>query len=455
MDTTVPPIETLTRPAARASRARLGQAFLALVLAVSSMVLAPSSATADPGCAGTSMYVVAHQDDTLLFTNPALLHDVQAGLCVRTVFVTAGDANQGEVYWAGREEGARAGYAALAGVPNSWTVGSLDVAGKQVRVETLSGSPAVSLVFMRLPEGAGVAGDGGSTYGFESIKKLWQGSIATIHAVDGSAAYTRAELFAGLESLMDQTQPERIVTQDYAGAIGDADNVDHHVTAYFTRAAHDLYPTPHVLVSYMGYGTTSLPQNVSGDDLAAKVNAFYAYTPYDPAICQTPTACATRPESEWLAREYIVASEDGGTAPGGEPANVAPSATATASSEDVANQETADKAIDGVAAGYPEAPTHEWSTYKGKAGSWLQLVWAEPQVVDSIVLYDRPNPVDQITAGTLTFSDGSEVAFGPLPNDGSSLTVDFARRTTTGVRLTVTSVLKGTANIGLAEIEVW
>ena len=205
----------------------------------------------------------------------------------------------------------------------------------------------------------------------------------------------------------------------------------------------------------MGYGTTSLPQNVSGDDLAAKVNAFYAYTPYDLAICQTPTACATRPESEWLRREYIVASEDGGTAPGGEPANVAPSATATASSEDVANQETADKAIDGVAAGYPEAPTHEWSTYKGKAGSWLQLVWAEPQVVDSIVLYDRPNPVDQITAGTLTFSDGSEVAFGPLPNDGSSLTVDFAGRTTTGVRLTVTSVLRGTQNVGLSEIEVW
>lgn len=212
MDTTVPPSETLTRPAARASRSHLGQALLALVLAVSSMVLVPSGATADPGCAGTSMYVVAHQDDTLLFTNPALLHDVQAGLCVRTVFVTAGDANQGEVYWAGREDGAKAGYAALAGVPNSWTVGSLDVAGKQVRVETLSGSPGVSLVFMRLPKGAGVAGDGGSTYGFESIKKLWQGSIATIHAVDGSAAYTRAELIAGLESLMDQTQPERIVT---------------------------------------------------------------------------------------------------------------------------------------------------------------------------------------------------------------------------------------------------
>jgi len=60
-----------------------------------------------------------------------------------------------------------------------------------------------------------------------------------------------------------------------------------------------------------------------------------------------------------------------------------------------------------------------------------------------------------VQSGTLTFSDGSAVAFGPLPNDGSSLTVSFARRTTTGVRLTVTSVLKGTQNVGLAEIEVW
>jgi len=42
-----------------------------------------------------------------------------------------------------------------------------------------------------------------------------------------------------------------------------------------------------------------------------------------------------------------------------------------------------------------------------------------------VVLYDRPNATDQITGGTLTFSDGSSVAVGSLANDGSPVTVAF------------------------------
>ena len=70
-----------------------------------------------------------------------------------------------------------------------------------------------------------------------------------------------------------------------------------------------------------------------------------------------------------------------------------------------------------------------------------------------VVLYDRPNATDQITGGTLTFSDGSSVAVGSLANDGSPVTVAFAPRSVTWVRLTVNSVLAGTRNVGLAEFE--
>jgi len=427
----------------------------AAVAALVMVSVVPASASGEPQCADSTMYVVAHQDDTLIFTSPALLHDIQAGDCVQTVFVTAGDANDDETYWSGREAGAEAAYADLAQVDDEWSYSTRDVAGVPVRVATLDAAPQVSLVYLRLPDGADRDGDGGSRYGYQSIKKLWQGTLAQIDAVDGSASYTRQGLIDTLHVLMETALPTRIVTQDYVGELGDADNVDHHVTALFTRAAHDLYTTAHVLVSYMGYGVTSLPSNVAGADLAAKQSAYYAYAAHDPKICQTPEACAGRPESQWLSREYVVASEDGGSDPGAQRVNVAQQATATASSADVAAQEGPEKAIDGVAAGYPQAPTNEWATVKGKAGSWLQLSWPQPQTIDRVVLYDRPNPTDQVTSGLLTFADGYEIAVSGLPNDGSPLTVNFSQRSTTSLRFTATSVLKGTLNVGLAEIEAW
>src|SRR6266568_9517618 len=38
---------------------------------------------------GVSMNIVAHEDDDILFLSPRLLHDIDAGRCVRTVFITA------------------------------------------------------------------------------------------------------------------------------------------------------------------------------------------------------------------------------------------------------------------------------------------------------------------------------------------------------------------------------
>lgn len=63
------------------------------------------------GCSlGSTLNVVAHEDDDLLFLSPDLLHNIQAGRCVRTVFVTAGDSGAGAGYWQGREAGSKAAY---------------------------------------------------------------------------------------------------------------------------------------------------------------------------------------------------------------------------------------------------------------------------------------------------------------------------------------------------------
>ncbi len=130
-------------------------------------------------------------------------------------------------------------------------------------------------------------------------------------------------------------------------------------------------------------------------------------------------------------------------------------ATATASSEATAYGQTAAKAIDGVVDGFPGDHTKEWATDGGGAGSWLKLTWSSPVTLATIVLFDRPNGNDQITSATLTFSNGTQIPVGALPNDGTGLTVNVPNITTTTLTLTVNSVSATTPNVGLAEIQAY
>ena len=140
---------------------------------------------------------------------------------------------------------------------------------------------------------------------------------------------------------------------------------------------------------------------------------------------------------------------------GGGPVDLALSASATASSQNTSTGQTADKAIDGVVGGYPGDYTVEWATVGGGAGSWLELTWSSPQTFDTIVLYDRPNLNDQITAGTIQFSDGSSIPVPALANDGTGVTLSFPAKTVTSLQLTITAVSATTQNIGLSEIQVY
>jgi hypothetical protein len=135
--------------------------------------------------------------------------------------------------------------------------------------------------------------------------------------------------------------------------------------------------------------------------------------------------------------------------------NIAPLATVTASSQNVATGQLAIKAVDGIVDGYPGDYTREWATNGERAGAWITLSWSAPYVVDQIVLHDRPNANDQVTGGTLAFSDGSTISVGSLANDGASVAVPFTSRTITSVTFTITSVSNSARNIGLSEIEVY
>ncbi len=440
------------------------------------------------------MTVVAHEDDSLLFQSPDLLHAIQNGSCVRSVYVTAGDAGAGMSHATSRENGAEAAYAEMAGVADNWTQSDAGVSGHPMVLQTLAAKPNISIVFIRLPDGNIGTGAGYPSTGFESLQKLWGGTsvgtISTIHAIDGSTSYTRQGLIDTLLSLFQSFQPATIDVQDYVGTFGDGDHSDHHASAYFAREAHKRYTTAHTFVGYMDYASASQPQHVFGSDLTGKQNAFFTYAQYDTSMCGSVSACSGVKAGGFLKAQYTVGSESGGAganqtvasgasvqldgstssdpagksltyqwtqtagptvtlssataakptfsaptgpasltfqllvnngqqssspanvtitvnAPSTQSTNVAGQATVTASSQNTSTQQTAAKAVDGVIDGYPGDYTKEWATIGGGAGSWLKLVWSSPQTLTQVVLYDRPNLDDQITAATLTWSDGT------------------------------------------------
>jgi len=286
----------------------IGRVVSILVATFSVLILQATAAQAATTCpAGATMNIVAHPDDDLLFQSPDLLHDVQSGKCVRTVYITAGergDLNTLDL----RESGVEAAYAQMAGVKNTWKKSDADVSGHRVPLVTLSGRPTVSLVFMRLPEGVWGSGDSATD---ATLENLWLGSISQIRAEAGPTVYTRSGLISSLTALMTAFQPDTIKTQDYVGPLGDGDHDDHHAAAYFANAAQLSYTPSHTFVGYLGYATQNKPQNVFDPDLTAKTKAFYAYLQWDSAPCGSPPDCATNDFGQWLKRQYTVSGSTG------------------------------------------------------------------------------------------------------------------------------------------------
>ncbi len=113
-------------------------------------------------------------------------------------------------------------------------------------------------------------------------------------------------------------------------------------------------------------------------------------------------------------------------------------------------------AIDGVVGGFPGDPRNEWASKGEQQGAWLELRWKTPVEIDTVALWDRPNLLDQVLEGRLTFGDGGAVSVGALADDAVEPTVvRFPRRRVTWLRFTVVRVKPGSPNIGLSEIAVF
>lgn len=259
----------------------------------------------------TIMNIVAHQDDDLLFQSPDLLKDVEAGNCIRTVYITAGDAGSDKLYWLGREKGSQAAYASMLKDQNNiWEERTVKLGDDQfVTVASPRGNRRVSVLFMRLPDG-NLRGNGFPTSNYESLTRLHSGNIQEIHSVDGQSVYTSQGLTDALASIMQIYQPSEVRTQatiDTNQAY--PDHSDHKTAGIYAKSAHAVFANAAItpIKYYIGYPARNDQETVGGIDLQKKTDAFMVYSLFDQGVCHSVQECLEMPTyGSYLKRQYTV-----------------------------------------------------------------------------------------------------------------------------------------------------
>ncbi|MEJ0072776.1 MAG: PIG-L family deacetylase [Candidatus Saccharibacteria bacterium] len=274
---------------------------------------APAAVAADPSnpcAAGSVLTTVAHEDDDILFMNPDLQQEITAGMCIRTVYLTAGDDGQPVGYWQEREQGPDAAYALMAGLPDQWDHATADVGGHALDIHTLVGRPQISLVFMHLPDG-NLAGEGFPSTGYQSLKKLRVGEITDMHTIDNTDDYTASQLVQELAALIALAKPTIVNTQASSPSLAAGDHSDHQAVGYFTGEALALYHDTAQVHRYIGYQSGTRAPNLTAQQAAAKQDIFAAYKQDDLMICSVKDGCFNDTTyRNYLSREYQQTAAD-------------------------------------------------------------------------------------------------------------------------------------------------
>lgn len=269
----------------------------------------PRSSCAAP----TIINIVAHQDDDLLFMNPDLGHSIRAGYCIRTIYLTAGDAGAGQRYWLNREKGSEAAYQVMTGDKSIWIRRTVRLPGGQyITVAQPLGNTRVSLIYLHLPDG-NIAGTGFASSQYQSLSQLAAGSSKQIKTVDTLSAYTAGSLTKALADLLSLYRPSEIRTLSDFQSGQYTDHSDHSAAGEFARRAEKDYELRRhnsgysrlPLRFYAGYSVQEMPPNVYGPDLAAKEAAFMAYAAFDGSVCRSIEECRTTASyGAYLDRQY-------------------------------------------------------------------------------------------------------------------------------------------------------
>ncbi|MFD9697691.1 PIG-L family deacetylase [Lentzea sp. NPDC059081] len=235
----------------------------------------------------TTVSFVAHQDDDLLFMNPDIASDVQAGYNVWVVYLTAGEVHDlpAMPYANQRIEGERAAYAKTANVPNAWTYEEMWFNGHPVATNRLNGTN-VRLVFTFVHAASGGC-DGGDPQG--DLYKMLADGQHLARPIDGRPAYTRASFVGMLRSVLEHAKPDYIRSGSSIGHRDSPrrDHVDHVAGAILTAEADLVNGTRDTWIrrdEYTAYNSENQPENVFGYWSDRKVEIWDQYWPHDPKV---------------------------------------------------------------------------------------------------------------------------------------------------------------------------
>ena len=249
------------------------------IAAVVLAVLLPATAFAADGGRPdkVSFYFAAHEDDWQLFMNPSAFEDVTGG-AAKTVFVhvTAGDDGLGigsggrnKPYYLARENGALSAIRFMADadkIPNDDKADPVAFNGHPVFRRSYRNAVGY---FLRLPDGD-ASGAGFAGTGFQSLKHLAAGDIATLSAIDGSTTYRGwGDLVATVRDILGYERGAASLVQinvaETNSRINPADHSDHLMTAKAALdAAKDIDCVRRVY--YVDYASSKLPENLNAPE---------------------------------------------------------------------------------------------------------------------------------------------------------------------------------------------
>lgn len=261
---------------------------------------------------------VAHLDDDLLFMNPDVASNIEAGGCVRLVYLTASDAGEGEGYMLGRERGVRAAYAYMAHQPDAWKEDTGIVAGRQIARFTLTGNPRVQLWHMRLK-------DPWLGKGWGSLTPLSRTESEPNQSVDTlgphAEVYTREQLVDTLAEMIRQYGPTTVRHLDDTISVpytqlcwrcAGHGHPDHIASARLAREAMLRAPGNYAETGYIDYPSQERATNLAESEIASKSVIFQHYAWNDYHYCAGPKGCQepAGPAAAWVQRAYYVSRHD-------------------------------------------------------------------------------------------------------------------------------------------------
>jgi hypothetical protein len=272
-----------------------------------------------------SFYFAAHEDDWQLFMNPSAFQDVAESKTM-TVFVhmTAGDAGLGtgnggrkHPYYLARENGAETAIQFMAdsgNLPVDKTESEIEFNGHRIYRVSYRNTVAY---YLRLPDGH-PSGSGFQQTGYQSLKRLAEGNIDTLAAIDGSTAYRGwNDLVEMLRALVNYERGRSPAVQlnvaEQNSSINPHDHSDHQMTAKAALDATDGLACAR-RVYYVDYASSHLPENL--DDQQSQMESSVLAVTAAGILAFDHTSIWARYHRTYLGRNYFRAEEPSGRCDG-------------------------------------------------------------------------------------------------------------------------------------------